>query len=96
MISSKMRNYNYFTYGELNSYGQPQLSEEIQGTVKMTITLTSQAIHDSIKYTNATYLGLTHDSNINDSYVIQYGDKKLKVLYINASGRMKQVFMGEM
>lgn len=96
MINNKMRNYDYFTYGEPNSYGQPQLSEEVQGTVKMTITLTSQAIQDSIKYTNATYLGLTHDSNISDSYVIQYGDKKLKVLYINASGRMKQVFMGEM
>ena len=95
MISNKMRFYDYYTYGESNTYGQPQLSKEVQGTIKMAINTTSQFIQDNIQYKNATYLGLTF-APINDKYVIQYGDIKLKVLYVNSAGRMTQVFMGEM
>lgn len=95
MINNKMRFYDYYTYGEPNAYGQPQLSEEVQGTIKMAINTTSQFIQDNIQYKNATYLGLTL-APINDKYVIQYGDIKLKVLYVNSAGRMTQVFMGEM
>lgn len=95
MINNKMRNYDYFTYGENNSYGQPQLSETAQGTIKMAINVTSQYVQDNIQYKNATYLGLTFAS-VNDRYVIQYGDVKLKVLYVNPAGRMNQVFMSEM
>lgn len=90
-----MRFYDYYTYGENNAYGQPQLSEEVQGTIKMAINTTSQFVQDNIQYKNATYLGLTL-APINDKYVIQYGDIKLKVLYVNSAGRMTQVFMGEM
>jgi hypothetical protein len=95
MINNKMRNYDYFTYGENNSYGQPQLSETVQGTIKMAINVTSQYVQDNIQYKNATYVGLTFAS-VNDKYVIQYGDVKLKVLYVNPAGRMNQVFMSEM
>ena len=95
MISNKMRFYDYYTYGESNAYGQPQLSKEVQGTIKMAINTTSQFIQDNIQYKNATYLGLTF-APINNKYVIQYGDIKLKVLYVNSAGRMTQVFMGEM
>ena len=96
MINSNMRIYDYYTFGEANEYGQPQLSETAQGTIKMAINTTSQYVQENIKYKNATYMGLTHDPEVNDKYVIQYGDTKLKVLYVNPSGRMKQVFMGEM
>lgn len=94
MINSNMRTYDYYTYGEQNAYGQSVLSEEVQGTVKMAINTTSQNIQENIKYKGATYMGLTH-SNINDTYVIQYGNERLKVLYVNPNGRYKQVFMGE-
>lgn len=96
MINSKMRLYDYYTFGENNEYGQPQLSQDAQGSIKMAINITSQYIQDNIQYKNATYVGLTHDADVNDKYVIQYGNIKLKVLYVNPSGRMKQVFMGEM
>jgi len=87
-----MRTYEFYRFGEADAYGQPQLSETPQGTVKMAINTTSQAIQDNINYKNATYLGLTL-SLLDDTHVIQYGDEKLKVLYVIPKGRFKQVFM---
>lgn len=94
MINNIKDYYDYATYGENNEYGQPQLSDK-QGVIKMAIFTTSQFVQDNIQYKNATYLGLTH-APVNDKYVIYYGDKRLKVLYVNPTGRMKQVFMSEM
>lgn len=94
MINANMRTYNYYTLGEEDSYGQPQLSSEVQGQVRMAINLTSQSIQDNINYKDATYMGLTF-ALLDDTYVIQYGDKKLKVLYVNPQGRLNQVFMAE-
>lgn len=94
MINAEMRNYNYFTLGEDNGYGEPQLSSEPSGSVKMVINITSQSVQDNINYQNANYMGLTQ-TLLDDSCVIQYGDKKLKVLYVNPKGRLNQVFMVE-
>ena len=58
----------------------------------MAIYTTSQAIQDNINYKSANYVGLTY-ALLDDSYVIQYGDEKLKVLYVTPQGRMKQVFL---
>ena len=96
MINADMREYQYYTYGEPNAYGQPSLSKEAKGVVKMAIYTTSQAIQANIKYKGATYLGLTNDSKVNDTYVIKYGKERLKVLYVQAGGRFMQVFMGSM
>ena len=93
MINSDMRYYDYFTFDGLNAYGQPQLSAQTKGTIKIAINTTSQSVQDNIRYKDATYIGLTHDAAVNDTYVIQYGKEKLKVLYINPKGRYKQVFM---
>lgn len=99
MIYTAMRDYSYFLLSE-DDYGQMTLKRDkysepaVQGTVKMTINTTSQSIQDNINYSEATYLGLTH-APITDAYVIQYGDKKLKVLYVNTLGRYNQVFMGD-
>ena len=95
MISCDMRNYNYFTFGELDEYGQPTLSADVQGSIKIAIFTSTQTIQDNINYKQANYIGLTNGA-INDSYVIQYGEKKLKVLYVNPKGRLKQVFLGEL
>ena len=94
MINTEMHFYDYFTYGEKDDYGQPQLSEETQGTIKMAINITSQSTQDNINYKDASYIGLTHAA-IDDTYVIQYGPEKLKVLYVNPMGRYKQAFMKE-
>ena len=94
MINTEMREYNYYIYDSVSAYGQAQLSEDTKGSVKMTINLISQSIQNSMKYKDASYLGLTN-SAIDDTYVIQYGDVKLKVLYVNPKGRYKQVYMAE-
>lgn len=102
MIMSSMRNYDYYLYdSNPDEYGQTALIKDdtgnpiVQGQVKLSINITSQAIQDNINYKNATYLGLTYDKNISDLYVIQYGQEQLKVLYVNPLGKMKQVFLGE-
>lgn len=94
MINSDMHTYNYFTFGDLDEYGQETLSKEPVGTIKMAIYNTSQSIQDNINYKGATYLGLTHNANVNDTYVIEYGEEQLKVLYVTP-GRFKQVFMAK-
>lgn len=96
MIATDMREYNYFTYGDKDGYGQAQLSKEIQGSIKMSINTTSQGVQDNILYKDCSYLGLTFDKSIDDTFVIQYGNEKLKVLYVNKKGRYTQVFMRNM
>ena len=95
MINAQMRKYNYSTIGGLDGYGQRTQSPVPVGEIKMYITLTDKSIQDNILYSNATYMGLTM-ANVDDTYVINYGTEKLKVLYVNPFGRYKQVFMAEM
>ena len=95
MINADMREYSYYTYEDQNAYGQPALSEEVQGVVKMAIYTTSHSVQDNINYTGATCFGLTHNAAINNRWVIQYGSLRLKVLYVTPLGRYKQVFMAE-
>lgn len=96
MINADMRLYNYFTYGTDDDYGQPALSPEAKGTVKMAIYTTSQATQDNINYSNALYVALTHDKAVNDTYVIEYEGERLKVLYVQNKGKYRQVFLGGM
>ena len=77
MINATMRNYNYFTFGRLDEYGQETLSTQPQGKIKLAIYVLSTAIGTNINYKDATYIALTHNKSINDSYVIQYGEEKL-------------------
>lgn len=100
MINAQMREYNYFLYSsEPDVYGQTTLIKDdngepvIQGTVKMAINNSSTAIQDNIQYKDATYIGLTLNKSIDDTYVIQYGDERLKVLYVTPQGRYRQVFL---
>lgn len=93
MVNADMREYQYHTYGDQNGYAQAVLSEDVQGVVKMAIYTTSQSVQDNINYTGATYFGLTHNAGVNNRWVIQYGGKRLKVLYVTPLGRYKQVFM---
>lgn len=89
-----MKDYNYYTYGDNDGYGSPVLSDTVQGSIKIAIFTTSQSVQDNIKYKGATYIGLTLSSAVNDTFVIQYGDIRLKVLYVSP-GRYKQVFLAE-
>lgn len=95
MINTNMRLYNFLTFGEKNSYGQEQLTKG-KGLIRMSINLVNQAINENMPYSKAQFIGLTFDKNIDSSYVIQSGDERLKVLYVNPYGRYNQVFMARM
>lgn len=95
MLNPDTRFYNYFTFGEPDEYGQPQLSEQPEGQIKMAIHVSSQSIQDNILYKGAEYVGFTfHD--ITDKYVIDYNGQKLKVLYITPTRAFKQVILSRM
>ena len=87
-----MKTYNFYTFGAPNAYGQPQLSKEVQGSIAIAIYTTSQSTQDNINYKGANYIGLTQ-AEVKDTYVIEYENEKLKVLYVNPKGRYKQVFL---
>ena len=96
MINTDMRNYDYYLYGEEDEYGQLQAPDTVAGTIKMSIDTVVQRIQDSVIYNESEFIGLTHDKNVSDKYIIQYGDMKLKVLYVNPKGRFRQVYMARM
>lgn len=95
MINADMRLYNYFTLGEQDEYGQQVQSTEPTGQIKIAINVASQAVQDNINYTNCQYVGLTHNKDVNDQWLIDYNGNKLKVLYVNPKGKLIQVFMAE-
>ena len=90
-----MRFYNYFTIGEANEYGQatmPAKDAKPVGQIKIAINTTSQATQDNVNYKDCNYIGLTQ-AEVKDTYIIEYGKERLKVLYINPKGKYKQVFL---
>lgn len=93
MINSRMTEYEYYLLDVDNGYGQLTTSPDVQGTVKLSITNLTKTITDDIRYSDASYIGLTHDKSIKDTYVIKYGDELLKVQYVNPDGRYTQVFL---
>lgn len=95
MINSAFRRYDYFTIGTKDEYGQdvmPAKDATPDGTITMAINLTSQSVQANINYKDAQYMGLTH-AKVDDTYIIQFGDERLKVLYVNPYGRLNQVFL---
>ena len=96
MINTQFKAYDYYKYST-NSYGQstPNLNEVV-GQVTLAINTINQAVGDSILYKNASYIALTWDKDIDDTYLIQYTDKeRLKVLYVSAPSKYKlrQVYL---
>lgn len=85
-----MRNYTYQKYGEQDAYGQPTLGNE-KYQISMAISVISNQIGDNVLYRDAQYIGLTKAA-LDDRYVIQYDEDKLKVLYV-VPGRYNQVYM---
>ena len=94
MRNVKQRFYKFYRYVE-NDYGQLTLNPEAEGEVKIAIYTTSQSIQDNINYQGASYIGLTYASLLDDTTAIEYENRKLKVLYVNSMGRLKQVFFAE-
>lgn len=90
------RVYNTLIYSSsLDAYGQETIFTT-EKTIKMAINILSQNLQNNILYSGSEYIGLTFDRNIDDKYIILYGDKKLKVKYVNKLGRLTQVFLKEL
>ena len=93
MIQSQMKQYPYYLVGQKNSYGEEDLDfTSSSGSIEMAINILSQAVEESILYSDAEYIGLTRQ-DINDNYIIEFDNKKLKVKYVNKLGRLNQVFL---
>lgn len=96
MIINNMRLYDYWLITVNEDYGQevmPDAAAEPIGQVKLSIYPTSTGTQDNILYANCSYVGLTFDAEIDDKYIIQYGKERLKVMYIQPTGRYKQAFL---
>ena len=94
MINSRMKEYDYYLLNNAdNGYGQLTSDLIKQGTVRLSISTLTQTVTDDLRYSDSSYIGLTQDT-INDTYIIQYGETLLKVLYVNTDGRYTQVFLG--
>lgn len=96
MIINRMKYYDYWMLSENDEYGQeviPTAEEAAAGQVKLSIYPTSTGTQENILYANCSYIGLTFDAEIDDKYIIQYGKERLKVMYIQPAGRMKQVYL---
>lgn len=100
MINARMRVYDYYLIGDDNGYGQATVIKDDngnplkQGEITISISTLTQTVTDDLRYSEATYIGLTHDKNVSDKYIIQHDDERLKVLYVNKDGRIPQVFLG--
>ena len=96
MIYSKMRPYDYWKISVNEEYGQEVLPAETaaaDGQVKLSIYPTSAGTQDNILYADCSYVGFTFDAEVSDKYVIAYEKERLKVMYIQQAGRMRQVFL---
>jgi hypothetical protein len=93
MINADMRLYDFYIY-QKNEYGQTTVqSNAPAGQVKLAIYTTSQNAQGNILYKDAAYVALTHDTEIDDMYQIDYEGERLKVLYVSPLGRLRQVFL---
>ena len=94
MINANMRLYDYYIY-QPNAYGQTTIPEDAEpaGKIKMAIYTTSQTTQDNILYKDAAYMALTHNSEVNDTFQIDFNGERLKVLYVSPQGRFRQVFL---
>ena len=99
MINADMRLYDYYIMGGLDEYGQrklPAKDAQPEGKIKMAISISNQTIQDNILFQGCEYMGFTHDTKVNDTYIIDYNGTRLKVLYVSPQGRFKQVYLTRM
>lgn len=95
MIYRDMRTYGFTMLGTADEYGQMTLDGGMTGTIRMAVYVASQAVSDSVLYSEAQYIGLTRD-DVTDRHVIDYDGKRLKVLYVQTKGNFKQAFLAVM
>ena len=96
MINNRMRTYDYYQLEGMNNYNQPMISEEVKGSIKMALYPTTNTILDNPLYKNVEYIGITHDTKVDDTYIIVNGKERLKVLYTNKNTHLNYVYLSRM
>lgn len=91
-IYRRLTKYNYYTLVDSEYGGKTADFTSPTGVVNMAIQLNNMAMNSNTIYTSANFVGLTQE-DIDDTYIIEYGNEKLKVLYVYPEGKYKQVFM---
>ena len=94
MINVGMKLYDYSTIEGLDEYGQ---SLEVWGKdkVKMSLYEISNTLVPTIQYTNSTFVGITYDKKVDDTYIIHTDKSKLKVNHVIDFPRYRAVYLGE-
>ncbi len=96
MINADMRPYDFYLFEDENAYGQPTISAEIKGSVKLALYVVNQSITDNALYSGAEFIGLTA-ADITDKHIIKLDNEvRLKVRYVQPKGRLKQVYLQRM
>lgn len=90
MITRDMQVLDLYQLGAQDEYGQQAQPAKV-GTITAAVYERSQAVSDSVLYTECEYIALTHE-NITDSNAIAYDGKLLKVMYVMRRGYFKQAF----
>ena len=90
MIARDMQVLDLYSLGALDEYGQHAQPAKV-GTITAAVYERSQAVSDSVLFTECEYIALTHES-ITDSNAIAYDGKLLKVMYVMRRGYFKQAF----
>lgn len=96
MLATQMREYSYSRLiDEVDEYGQPQ-TIEAEGVVKMAINFANEQVTTNNLYSGASYVGFTLNKEVDETYIIQYKENKLKVTYANNLGRYNQVYLARL
>lgn len=90
-VQSNMKLYPIYKLSE-NEYGEHTEETYFKDSL-VSIYLQSQEKNNIITLSDSVYIGLTTDKEIDESCVIHYGDKKLKVALKNPFGRLIQLSM---
>lgn len=90
MITRDMQVLDLYQLGAQDEYGQAAQPAKV-GTITAAVYERSQAVSDSVLYTECEYIALTHE-NITDSNAIAYEGKLLKVMYVMRRGYFMQAF----
>lgn len=91
MIMRDMQAYDLYKLGAQDEYGQAAQPAKV-GTITAAVYERSQAVSDSVLFTDCEYVALTHDT-ITDSNAIAYDGKLLKVMYVMRRGYFMQAFL---
>jgi len=92
VINRSMHQAQVLMLGEDDEYGQPQIVEAPLPSITLSFGLYTHSSVEDPRYQDVEYTGLT-THEVNDKMVLQIGDERYKVLFVNPFGRINQVFL---